>query len=38
MATATSTATLLNEFDRHGNDAATMRKIIQEILVAINGS
>ena len=38
VGTTDTTAVLLNEFDRKGEDKATMRKIIQEILVAINGS
>jgi hypothetical protein len=37
-ATTDTTAVLLGEFDRKGEDKATMRKIIQEILVALNGS
>ena len=38
MATASTTAVLLAKFDVSGLDHATMRAILSEILVAINGS
>jgi hypothetical protein len=37
MKTQDNTATLLALFDKSGSDRATMRKILEEILVALNG-